>query len=279
MKIVPAHSVEAELMADSLYEEWVAMGIPLNSSLANGQEVEPTVPVVRERMAIAFGWESWGDMIDAVSQPHAPIYIDDAHDKLELLVLNLSQSIGYDYAHGFVWRIVENAGLGFSPEKRRALQALASPWGQIQERKTIAVGIEEVSTSGHGGIILSEQRCIDMPNHLSLGSPYYEEDCEARLIELAHPDLFRDHLKYALASIEIYSLDGLENEQPDELEVVAYLAKCVFHNRKPIKTPTTRRPSLRHWTDCLATCPRVDNSIPMTSKRWKSHFFPHLPYE
>jgi len=71
-----------------------------------------------------------------------------------------------------------------------------SPWGQIDNCETIAPGIYRVSTSSHGGYILSPQRLAAMPKALRLHNDnHFEEDCEWCLVVLSFPDLFPDALR------------------------------------------------------------------------------------
>lgn len=203
-----------------------------------------------------------------------------------------------------MYKFIVNSGAGFSPAKRRQLEALASPWGTIQETHSIAPGIEEIKTESHGGYVLGEQAQSDMPKHLTLNSKYYEEDCEGALVELAFPEFFPDSIKYALASIGIYSsisvphyvpqehldwLDsvssplfkkkGHESKTPNrdmtdaEKHVVKYLAKCVLNNRNPIKMPDSTYPSLQDWVTCLESAMTVDGEWPLGKGKWKEHFY------
>ncbi|MBE8232966.1 MAG: hypothetical protein HAW67_04465 [Endozoicomonadaceae bacterium] len=151
-----------------------------------------------------------------------------------------------------------------------------------------------MSTSGHGGLILSEERCRLIPPHLSLRRYYYEDDCEARLVELAFPLEFKDYLPSALSTIGIYATntvpcirrrgafdsDGCYEPPSSEVnqleqEVINYLSECVLYNRKPIYTPSTsaKCPQLQGWVDCLAGGLKVDCKWPMSNKKWKEHFF------
>lgn len=72
-----------------------------------------------------------------------------------------------------------------------------SPWGYIQDATQIAPGIWSVSTSGHGGFMISDERLAAMPEMLRdvahvCGSPKsFEEDCEWSLVVLAFPDEFK----------------------------------------------------------------------------------------
>lgn len=305
-KIIPAHTLEANEMARHLFVEWFEMGIPVSCSLDEPEE-RPTLVMVKNRMAVAFGWDSWASMIDFISLPHEPVYLDSNIEQLETVVSRLSSSIGYDYAHGMIYSLIENSGAGYSPKTRRELALNATPWGQATVREEIADGITQVSTSSHGGILLSKSRISEMPDHLSLNQSAYEEDCEARLVELAFPELFAETLKHSLAAVGIYSsrsvpmildpvveewltesrnsfstLFGTPNKNDDSLnremterenEAVNYLSKCVLLNFRPIVFPKNDEPTLQDWAQVLADTLRVDGSIPMTSVHWKTHFY------
>ena len=274
MKVLPASETEIQDMAESLLQEWIRVGLPLYLSDDQPQRKASKITLIKERMAMAFGWSSWKELITKVSEPHTPVYLDESEDGLNAVVLKLSNTIGYNYAHGWVFRAVENAGAGFSPELRIKFKELATPWGQIQDSVIIASGIEEVTTAGHGGIILSEARYKEMPKHLRMNSLYYEEDDAAVLVELAFPEHFKDRLKYALCRLSVYehdnSIDSHLNEQ--EQEVVTYLAKCVFHNKSPIRVPASGAPSLKDLVDCLSIIPKVGGDWPLSKKPWAVHF-------
>lgn len=70
-----------------------------------------------------------------------------------------------------------------------------TPWGESQHEERIAEGIAMVSTAGHGGILLSQERLAEMPASLRSQptfNPYprkwFEEDCEIALVILAFPE-------------------------------------------------------------------------------------------
>ncbi len=82
-----------------------------------------------------------------------------------------------------------------------------SPWGPVQHQRIIAPGITQVSTAGHGGILLSPERQNAMPAALRRLHASYEEDCEWALVALAFPDEFEAHY----ASLPWYQGDILES--------------------------------------------------------------------
>lgn len=57
-----------------------------------------------------------------------------------------------------------------------------TPWGASQTTWKIADGITEVSTAGHGGILLDAARVAAMPDYMKgcswAGAAAYEEDCD-----------------------------------------------------------------------------------------------------
>lgn len=88
-----------------------------------------------------------------------------------------------------------------------------SPWGVIDRALELAPGIVSMTTDSHGGIWLSPERVMAMPQALarvktfverSLGaqpSPgrWYQEDCgDVSLVALAWPELFpREYIRVA----------------------------------------------------------------------------------
>ena len=59
----------------------------------------------------------------------------------------------------------------------------SSPWGTVQYGQELADGIVTVSTAGHGGIRISDERLKQMPRALRLERKrWFEEDCEAGLV-------------------------------------------------------------------------------------------------
>lgn len=205
MKLTPAHSKEAETMAEKLLIEFIEFEMPLNIQFEYN---EPKLEQIKTLLAKSMGWGSWIELIEFVKTPHTPIYADTHPELFELTLKTLSSLVGYDYPHGNFYSMLMNAGVGFSAEKSRALEALKTPWGPIDEQSDIADGITVFSTHSHGGIILSEERRKQVPEHLSNGSAFYEEDCEVNLVYLAFPDIFTDKLGSALSSYQIAIIDS-----------------------------------------------------------------------
>jgi len=75
-------------------------------------------------------------------------------------------------------------------------QPTTTPWGQVQEARTIAPGISVLSTASHGGIYLSPEFNDQVPDQVKqqtfncLGfQGFYEEDEDAQLIRDLFPQL------------------------------------------------------------------------------------------
>lgn len=73
-----------------------------------------------------------------------------------------------------------------------------SPWGPIESVMVIDSGICAVTTAGHGGIWVKDDKLREMPWELRcLKSKYappgwYEEDCDWAIVVAAFPHLFSD---------------------------------------------------------------------------------------
>lgn len=292
--IIPAHSIEATAMAQNLLLEWQAHAFPVHANF-DDNDTPPTEAIVREFMAISFGFDDWSALIAAVSQPHTPLYLDDDEVALTRITHALSLQVGYDYPHGIVKSMIQNSGCGYSPQYQRQLAANASPWGQITARKMVATGIEQVTTESHGGYRLSPARMQAMPPHLALEDEWYEQDCEAALVQLAFPEDFISALPYALASVDIIDSGTIpyvrEKSRPprqsrlfptrapnrapnrelneDEKHIIDYLAHCVRLNRQPIRQPPTPRSALADW---IAILPTTRSNRIITGVKWRSHF-------
>lgn len=67
---------------------------------------------------------------------------------------------------------------------------------------------------------------------------------------------------------------------PIESEVVAYLAKCVYQNRRPIRfvgdepdhSEILEFPTLAQWVETLRGAPRVHGEWPTRSGPWRRHW-------
>lgn len=73
------------------------------------------------------------------------------------------------------------------------MRLYSSPWGPIQHQVTLAPGIVQVSTAGHGGIWISPERLAEMPEDIRTAKNYsgdpqwFEEDCDWAKVILAFP--------------------------------------------------------------------------------------------
>lgn len=67
----------------------------------------------------------------------------------------------------------------------------SSRWGAVQHVTPIAEGIDFVSTAGHGGIVLSDDRQQEMHPALRISGNQYEEDCEYSLVVINFPQFFK----------------------------------------------------------------------------------------
>ena len=67
----------------------------------------------------------------------------------------------------------------------RFYKGMSTPWGRVQDHHRIADGVVSVSTAGHGGIWLSDERIAQLPAHYEpfTGSPRWnEEDVDGALV-------------------------------------------------------------------------------------------------
>lgn len=77
------------------------------------------------------------------------------------------------------------------------MKITSSPWGHVQSQNQIAPGIVSVSTAGHGGIWVSEERLKAMPADVLAtknysGAPnWFEEDCDWAKVVLSFPEAFK----------------------------------------------------------------------------------------
>jgi hypothetical protein len=56
--------------------------------------------------------------------------------------------------------------------------ASSTPWGSAQQVTHIAHGIRSVSTSGHGGVLVSPSKNVLIPEYMRRNDGAYEEDCD-----------------------------------------------------------------------------------------------------
>lgn len=67
----------------------------------------------------------------------------------------------------------------------------ATPWGAPQTRDQLLPGIWHVTTAGHGGMLLSDERQRAMPEVLRSADAAYEEDIDWAAVYLAFETEFR----------------------------------------------------------------------------------------
>lgn len=65
-----------------------------------------------------------------------------------------------------------------------------TPWGTAQWVSHPAPGIVQASTGGHGGVKLSPERNRQIPPELRRKAGWYEEDCDAAIVGMYHPEAF-----------------------------------------------------------------------------------------
>ena len=77
-----------------------------------------------------------------------------------------------------------------------------SIWGDVQQAMEIAPGIWEVSTAGHGGVLLSSERNKKVPPELIEASfmeqgrsGNYEEDCDISIPMTVFRKEYEEHFK------------------------------------------------------------------------------------
>lgn len=162
MRLFPAHAREAKQWARALCDAFHSYQLPLDWRLRDSPI--PTLQQTQELMANAMGYSGWRELSRLVALPHSPVYLESLendqvrYETLEKLVRALASQTGLDYAHGHLWKAVDISGVGFTPKTRRDLAAITTPWGLIEEQHVVAEGIRQVSTSTHGGWILSPER-------------------------------------------------------------------------------------------------------------------------
>ena len=90
----------------------------------------------------------------------------------------------------------------------------STPWGPAQSAQTLATGIVNYSTAGHGGISLTAERIAQMPTALRevmpcAGEGWYEEDEDWALVALSFPAFFSpSSVASAVAMASVSRRDG-----------------------------------------------------------------------
>lgn len=95
-----------------------------------------------------------------------------------------------------------------------------SPWGKIQTSRTIADGIEMVSTASHGGFKLDRKNNAKMPKALRLPNGWYEEDVEYNRVVIIFPQFFdQETVKNAHRTIKDYHPQVYQNWSGQEVKL------------------------------------------------------------
>ncbi len=288
MLLLPAHTKDAKEMARRLCDALQFHGLTADCRNLNAEFL--TLQQTQELLAQAMGHQSWRQMTAVLKEPHRPRYIENDPEALTIFADRMAKLLGFDYTHGFVFRAIHTSGAGFSPKFRREMETNDSPWGPIDEQEEIAPGIVSVTTGSHGGLLLSPERQAAMPAHLRLDGAAYEEDGEFNLVVLGFPEeaeAIGVSLAYALTSVDvIYHDHGAPVDESDAKEVVAYLARCVYLNRRPALYPTTTEchpgdedlpefsfvPTIGDWVRTLKKALRVNGNWPTHAGPWHEHW-------
>jgi hypothetical protein len=102
----------------------------------------------------------------------------------------------------------------FSPTPRPT----NSIWGRPDYAEQILIGIWDIATPSHGGMILSEERQQAMPDALRLDEPNYEEDVDWSLVVLGFEAEFASlNQTGAKARVQL-AHDFVRNWHPDRYE-------------------------------------------------------------
>lgn len=76
-----------------------------------------------------------------------------------------------------------------------------TPWGVSQTTKVLAPGIIDVSTAGHGGIHLDEERNALVPPYMRSVDGWYEEDVDWTIVAAVFPQAFSPKLQASAEEI------------------------------------------------------------------------------
>lgn len=90
---------------------------------------------------------------------------------------------------------------------------ISTPWGMSQHRIRYALGMESVSTAGHGGFLLDNQFNELVDPSLRSADGAYEEDCDWAIVAFSFPDYFTDREKACADRT-------LRSWRPDEYEQI-----------------------------------------------------------
>jgi hypothetical protein len=108
-----------------------------------------------------------------------------------------------------------------------------SMWGPVQQEHPVADGITFVSTAGHGGYVLSDERAAQLrekfPRFESRFSTAteFEEDCDANVVILAFPECFSDERVYFAVQMVSSRVQGNEDESSPWVHVALELIKQI----------------------------------------------------
>jgi hypothetical protein len=308
MRLTPSHVRDAKEMARSLCDVLEQLGVPLDWT--NPASAPPSLRQTQELMAKAMGYAGWHELTEVLKRPHEAVYVDvpdemESARRLQALIEKMSSLMGLNYAHGTVANAIYNAGTGMSPKVRRRFADISTPWGPVIESRVLVDGITEVSTGGHGGWLLSEDRQRRMPAHLRLEEGAYEEDGEYNLVVLGFPDeaeALGCRLRDALEHMNVIAQDEDRRKHsaemtgrlnaaaranqsllsvpttpyvpapltPIEQRVIKYLARCVYENRWPLRVPDDPQGDVPE----LLRCPSLDawvavlQHVPTVNREW-----------
>lgn len=93
-----------------------------------------------------------------------------------------------------------------------------TPWGKADYVSHPADGIVSVGTPGHGGIKLSPERNAEIPAALRNKSGWYEEDCEAAIVGMVHPEAMPHYMNGDMDAIRDASTSTVKSWFPDQYE-------------------------------------------------------------
>lgn len=89
-----------------------------------------------------------------------------------------------------------------------------SMWGAVQNETRYGEGVYSVSTAGHGGFILSDDRNTKIDATWRAHNGQYEEDCCWAIVAFTFPELF--------TNLEIeYAYRTLMNDYPDQFQALS----------------------------------------------------------
>ena len=113
---------------------------------------------------------------------------------------------------------------------------MSTPWGRIQDHHRIADGVVSVSTAGHGGIWLSDERIKQLPAHYQpfTGTPRWNEEDEDGALVMQYlgllsliPEPLELHVK--VAPRKILTRDARAVSRPNIIGMVR--TKCGMAGR------------------------------------------------